>query len=526
MTGTAWKRGAARLLGAMAAMLAMLASPAARAEWWEAQTSHFVVYSESDQSDAEKFATLLERFDNALRTLQGMPVPGPEVGAANRVKVYRTGDTDNIAVFAHASGSGIAGFYIGRAGNPVAFVPARERIATSKGIERGPRLDIKTVLLHEYTHHFMLSNFSTAYPQWYTEGFAELYSTIRFMDDGSFHVGDVPQARGMQLDALPDIPLARLFDTKATLNDIQRYQVYTFGWLLSHYLNFAPERKGQLVAYLKALNSGEDSLTTAKRVFGDLDALQREVRRYKRGPFLGYDVKPGNYVEPKVTMRRLSAAEEALIRDHMRSQRGVDRKEARDVASDVAGKDATFSDSLPAQLWVGEAQIDARNWDAADAAADRALKLDPESSLANLLKANVFMGRGKADKSAYAKARPYFIKARHIDELDPRPAIGYYLSFREAGEAIPEPALTALEQVYPDASYDPQYRLVLTRQLLDDGKGDLARTVIAPIAFQGHEGKEENLLLAVVKAIDDKKLDEARTKIAEIFKKMNDEGEK
>jgi tetratricopeptide (TPR) repeat protein len=519
----AWTRGAARLLGAMAAMLALLASPAARAEWWEAQTSHFVVYSESDQGDAEKFAALLERFDNALRTLQGMPVPGPEVGAANRVKVYRTGDTDNIAVFAHASGSGVAGFYIGRAGNPVAFVPARERIATSKGIQTGPRLDIKTVLLHEYTHHFMLSNFSTAYPQWYTEGSAELYSTIRFMDDGSFHVGDVPQARGMQLDALPDIPLTRLFDTKATLNDIQRYQVYTFGWLLSHYLNFAPKRQGQLVAYLKALNSGEDSLTAAKRVFGDLDALQREVRRYKRGPFLGYDVKPGHYVEPKVAMRRLTAAEEALVRDHMRSQRGVDRKEARDVASDMAGKDATWPDSLPAQLWVGEAQIDARNWEAADAAADRALALDPESSLANLLKASAFMGRGSADKSAYAKARPYFIKARHLDELDPRPAIGYYLSFREAGEPVPEAALTALEQVYSDAAYDPRYRLILTRQLLDEGKGDLARTVIAPIAFQAHAGKEENLLLAVVKAIDDKKLDEARTKMAEIFKKMEED---
>src|SRR3546814_7763724 len=98
-------------------MLAVLASPAARAEWWEAQTSHFVVYSESDKGDAEKFAALLERFDNALRTLQGMPVPGPEVGAANRVQVYRTGDTDNIAVFAHASGSGVAGFYIPRAGD-------------------------------------------------------------------------------------------------------------------------------------------------------------------------------------------------------------------------------------------------------------------------------------------------------------------------------------------------------------------------------------------------------------------------
>src|SRR3546814_15103601 len=75
------------------------------------------------------------------------------------------------------------------------------------------------------------------------------------------------------------------------------------------------------------------------------------------------------------------------------------------------------------------------------------------------------MGRGKADKSAYAKARPYFIKARHLDELDPRPAIGYYLSFREAGEAVPAAAVTALEQVYPEASFDPQYRLPMTRQL-------------------------------------------------------------
>src|SRR3546814_9895958 len=78
------------------------------------------------------------------------------------------------------------------------------------------------------------------------------------------------------LDYLPDIPLDRLFDTKATLSGMQQYQSYTFGWLLSHYLNFAPDRQGQLVAYLKALNGGEDSLTAAKRIFGDLDALQKE----------------------------------------------------------------------------------------------------------------------------------------------------------------------------------------------------------------------------------------------------------
>src|SRR3546814_13066389 len=124
----AWTRGAARLLGAVAAMLAVFASPAVRAEWWEAQTSHFVVYSESDTGDAETFAALLERFDNALRTLQGMPVPGPEVGEANRVQVYRTGAHENISVFAHASGSGVQGLYLPPAGHPLAYVPASGRL--------------------------------------------------------------------------------------------------------------------------------------------------------------------------------------------------------------------------------------------------------------------------------------------------------------------------------------------------------------------------------------------------------------
>src|SRR3546814_17625461 len=86
------------------------------------------------------------------------------------------------------------------------------------------------------------------------------------------------------------------------------------------------------------------------------DVCSSDLRRYKRGPFLGYDVKPGHYVEPKVAMRRLTAAEEALIRDHMRSQRGVDSREARDVASDMAGKDAAW----PAKI--GRASCMERVW--------------------------------------------------------------------------------------------------------------------------------------------------------------------
>ena len=60
----------ARFLGAVAAMIALIVSPTARAEWWEARTSHFIIYSETNRADAEKFAVELERFAR----LYGKPI--------------------------------------------------------------------------------------------------------------------------------------------------------------------------------------------------------------------------------------------------------------------------------------------------------------------------------------------------------------------------------------------------------------------------------------------------------------------
>jgi tetratricopeptide (TPR) repeat protein len=514
---------AARVLCTMMTLAIALTATTARAEWWEARTSHFIIYSETKREDAEGFARELERFDNALRSMQNMPVPGPDVGDANRLKVFRTGDTDRLGYILNASGAGIGGIYFPRAGNPVSFVPAREKRSTSRHIDtEGPGLDIKSTLFHEYTHHFMLSNFSTAYPHWYTEGFAELYSTVDYRGTGKFYVGLVPQHRGEALKALSDVKLTRLFDTKAKLTGLEYFQSYTYGWMLTHYLNFNEARRGQLPAYLGALNKGEDSLTAAKRIFGDLEMLQREVRKYKNGPFPGYEMQVGSYVEPNVTMRRMTPAEEAVIQTHMRSLRGVTPGQARDVARDLAGKSAAHPDSLFVQLAVTEAEIDAGNFDAADAAADRALAIAAGSSLAQYWKGLVFLGRGEKDKSAYAAARPYLIRARRLDPNDPRPAIAYYRSFYDAGEAVPEPAMIALEEVFPYAAYDREYRLLLGRQLIDEKKGDIARSVLAPIAFGSHSSDEENPLQAVIAAIDAKNMDEARAKMAEIFKKAKD----
>ena len=505
---------------------------AAHAEWWEAETSHFIIVSESSKEDVEHFATRLERFDNALRYMQGLPIPGPDIGESNKVRVYRYGDTDDIGRL--AGSAGVAGFYIPRAGAAVSFVPAVEsqgdrfnRNLDQRALREKTALTAEGVLFHEYVHHFMLQKFSTAYPHWYVEGFAELYGTLELFDDGSFRVGDVPQHRGSALFELPNVRLSRLFDHSKRLGGMEYYQSYSFGWMIAHYLNFNDARQGQLAQYLKAINAGEDSLTAAQRVFGDLDKLQGELRKYKNGPFPTLNVKPANYVVPKVEIRRLSSAEESIMQAHILSQRGVSKREARSVANQVDGVDAKNPNDLPVQLMAGEAYADAREFAKAEAALNRALALDPQSERAQILMGGLFMTRAKEEKNPahYATARKWFGQAYALDPKDPRSAIGYYMSYYEAKESIPEPALIALESVFEYSSYDSGYRMILARQLLDENKGKLARSVLAPLAFSSHKQEKANKVAKVVDEIDAGQIQAARTTMANIFAEQEKEGD-
>ena len=505
-------------------------SSVARAEWWQAETSHFIIISESDKADVERFATRLERFDNALRHLQRLPIPGPDVGPSNKVRVYRYGDPFEIGELATEGGGrgGIAGFYVPRAGASVAFVPTKgdDRMRFDRNLDRRQilqrtALSPESTLFHEYVHHFMLQRFNTTYPHWYVEGFAELYATIELLDGGAFKVGNVPQHRGPDLERLGDIKLTKLLDHSKKLSGQETYQSYSFGWMLAHYLNFNKERQGQLPQYLKALNAGEDSLTAATRIFGDLDKLQNELQKYKDGPFPGYEVIPAKYVAPVVAMRRLTPGEEALIKAHIRSERGVSKGQARSVVSSIDGKELAFTDNLTVQLMAAEAYADARDFDKAEATLERALAIDPNSQKAHVLMGATIAARAEAEKNPalYIKARKWFDDAVNLDPKDPRAAIGLYLTYYEAREPIPESALLTLEGVFDHSSHDPGYRMILARQLLDENKVKGARSVLAPLAFSAHKQDEANQIAKIVEEFDAGKIQEARTTMAAVFAK-------
>lgn len=475
-----------------AACLLLLALPAQAADWWAAETDHFIVKSQDSEEETRQFAEDLERFDAAMRFLQDLP-GAAEASPSTKLIVYRFGTDADIARLFGDSDSGVAGFFISHAGNSVAYVPAKKRINTQikTRTSKEERLDELTVLRHEYTHYFMMQHFPAAYPRWYVEGYAELMATIRFNEDGSFFVGDPPLYRSFQLTELPQTKLEEMLDSKHKLSGLDAYQHYATGWLLTHYLNFEPTRYNQLREYLTALGNGEDSLAAARRIFGDLDAIDKILRKYIRGPFPGLNVKPDT-TEIAVSTRRLGGGEVALIREEMRMGRGVDDKQAKDLVADARANIVGFEQDYDALKILAQAETWAENYDEADRLGEKLTEMNPDRIEGWLIRSDAAIERIEDDPAQAALARTYAASAAARDRNDPRALINYYYAYVEAGETPPEQAIIALETAFDHAGSDTGYRILLARQLVTEDRMGAALSVLLPIAFEGHgQGDKE-----------------------------------
>jgi tetratricopeptide (TPR) repeat protein len=509
-------------------LLAMLCAAPAQAEWWEARTDHFIVFSEGAQKDVRAFAEKLERYDQSLRSLQKVK-PDNRLSDSRKVTIYRSGDIKDVAALAGAPGSGIAGFYIPRASGPVAFVPSREEIKerslyTDAGSQAASTLDAQTVLFHEYAHHFMFRHFAAAYPSWYVEGLAETYSTIEFKDGGKFHIGNPPQARAQALFGGLNYSIKRMLMTSQKPDFTDVIGRYTYGWLLTHYLTFDTTRQGQLLTYLRLINSGTSMSDAAVKAFGDLGRLESDVQAYlRKRPLPGALVQPGTYTEPKVDIRALGPDEAAIMKLRSRSKVGVTRKTAKDVARDAEAVAARYPGSYLVQMSLAEAELDAESLDAADRAADAAIAARPDSAEALYYKGNIALERAKKDPASFAIARSWFQKANAADPDHPGPLIGTYQTYTRARQAAPESALIGLEKAYTLAPYDRDLRITLAGQLLSEQKGDIARDLLIPLALAPHESKQAKAMSEVVDLIEANKLADARQKLAARVAEEEDE---
>jgi len=172
-------------------LLAVIAwSGVAHAEWREAQSRNFLVYSEATEAELKAFAEKLEKFDFVLRKIHNVQAPP----SPNKLKIVLVLNQSAVAALAGYPRAGIAGYYV-RDARAMMMVGSRNLVARGGGGDRGESrgmvrgIDPEYVLLHEYTHHFMYQYFPAAYPTWYSEGFAEFWGATQFADNGVVGVG-------------------------------------------------------------------------------------------------------------------------------------------------------------------------------------------------------------------------------------------------------------------------------------------------------------------------------------------------
>ena len=486
-----------RWLITTAATLFVAGSPL-HAEWYEASSEHFVVYADDSPKDIQSFAELLEKYNAALQlvTTRSVAVPSP----SNRVTIYVAGSGKEIRNLAGDKDGIIAGFYIPRAGGSVAFV---QNIRLTKGYP-----DFSTVvLLHEYAHHFLISSSRYALPRWLNEGAAEFFASTMFPKDGSVQVGLPALHRGGDLFYSQEVTVYELFDDELYRSKKRaKYDAY-YGrsWLLYHYLMFSAERQGQLSKYLQSLLHGENPNEAARRAFGDLDQLERELDKYlKKSRWSHLEIGPGKIRINPVQIRQLSAGEAAVMPLVIRSERGVDEEQAAELVIELRQVAAKYPQDPAVQTALAEGEFDAGNYDAAITAAKQAISIDPRARNAYVqMGYALFAKAGETDdrEAAYRAAMVPFSKLNALENDHPLPLIYYYRSFTERGATPSENARHALERASELAPFDQGLATNLGTMFAREGKIALAISVLKPIAANPHGGGLANFAQNMIDAM-------------------------
>ena len=461
-----------------------LAIGPAEAAWHEARSNHFIIYSDQSPDELKRFAEQLERFDQAVRHVRGME--DPALTDANRLRIYVLRSESAIAKL--AGSSMVRGFYHARASGAVAFVP---RNSGSKNVDWD--LDTQTIFFHEYAHHLQLRSAGVAVPAWIAEGFAEFFATAKLGKDGSVTIGLPPQYRAYGIMNSSGLELDQMLGASyRSLTSAQVDELYGKGWLLIHYMNFKDERRPQLARYLEAIHKGSSALDAARTAFGDLKLLAKELERYKRSKIPGLVVGAERLKVGTIAVRPMSAGEAAVMNVHIRSTRGVNDKTAPGVAADARKSATPYPNDPFAQSVLAEAEYDAGNYEAAEAATDRALAANP-----NHIRSLFYKGRARfqlasknAEKADWKGVRTWFTRANKLDTENAEPLMLFYLSYVQQGIEPTKNAVDALLYAQALAPQDDGLRGMAVQQLLIDDRTAEAKHLFAPLAFQPHLSDE------------------------------------
>jgi tetratricopeptide (TPR) repeat protein len=480
----------------------MLVAATANADWLEASSDHFVIYGDQSERDVKEFAQRLELFHSTMAYLFAKQQAKP--GPSNRVTIFVVSTASKVRKVTGAQNRFLIGAYNPGAGSSVAVIP-------KLGRAKHNRLSGETVLHHEYAHHFMMASLTArAFPRWFTEGFAEFFAGVQFREDGSIVVGVPARHRTDELVYAAKLPIRNLLTFDGGARDsTSRYDAfYGQSWLLFHYLQMSPERKGQLSYYQRQLATGSSTMEAAESAFGDLDRLGRDLDAYMKSRRLSAMVVDGNVLTTgPITTRQLRPGESEMLPVMMESKVGVTDEEARRLVTEARRIAARYPNDAAVLSALAEAEFDAGDDDAAIAAADRAIAIDPKNINAHIQKGYALAHKaetGAAPKESWADVRRQFIVANGVENDHPIPLVQFYLTYKKQGEKPTKNAIDGLEWAMQLAPFDASLRWLVAHQMIADERYQDAALTLGPLAYSPHQGKHTDAALQLLREVESK----------------------
>ncbi|MFC0365128.1 MULTISPECIES: hypothetical protein [Sphingobium] len=420
-----------RRFGLFCLALGAMTPSVAHARWMEARSDNFIVTSDGNEADLRESATLLENYDQLLRSLTGTSAPPSPA----RLKVYMVSSAGKLRQVARLP-DGARGVYMARVGGTAALAVRGDR----------PGLGGEEVLLHEYTHHFMTRYYPAAYPAWYSEGFAEYVMTARFLAD-RIEIGRPNPGRAASLLNGTWLPVERIFASgRRGLSAAQLPQFYAESWLIVHYLFAALERREALIRYLADLHRGIAEPAAFRSAFGkDHAAFEIDLKRYRDGGLGFGSMGRHQGPSPAITVSALPASADDLLLHQLALNLGMadPALEAETLAA-IRTVAARYPDDPYAQRVRARVEIGSGDRAAGVAMIDKLIAQMPSD--AELLYyrgiADFFTGRRDEARrpELYAAAHGWFAKAV---EADP----GYYTALYRLALTAPDTSAGRTDKV-------------------------------------------------------------------------------
>ncbi|NCP23297.1 MAG: hypothetical protein GW854_04020 [Erythrobacter sp.] len=490
----------ARVFSTMVSLAALtgLTQPAI-AGWNRADTQHFIIYSDGSTNQLEEFASDLERFDSLMKQLLGVrpesdPVQLPIylVQNANRVSLLM-GDDDRM----------IAGVYIPTSDG--SFI-----LGNREWDGKDDELPGRVVLFHEYAHHLMFRHLTNAYPAWYREGFAEFLSTSKIERDGTFSIGAPANHRAYAIREGVYMPIERLlFTPQSEMTDNERGMFYAQSWVLTHYLQSSVELNRQMLSYFSMLAKEKDPREAAVEAFGDLDALDKAVRKYGRRRI---DYRRSNTpleIRGDIEITSLTDLETDLAENELYLRIGFKPDQVLKDLNQIIEENPK---NAKAYALLAQAESDRAHseedydFDAALKAVDRAIQLDPDLIEARVRKAYLLMEPADHEEMSdqqvdWAAVRDQISAANAIDADDPRPLLAYVTSLEKEGGPMPPVALDAMMQVHGTMPEVTPIRTRLARMLAAEGRFDAALSLVGFLVADPHAGDSGRKLVEEIRTM-------------------------